>query len=82
MHSFVLPEISGRGGATAPLAPPLNPPLSKCCVVVQFVQFNNKNITVGLLFCSQIIFVYKKKYENLLDANISSFILQYLCLKF
>ena len=29
IHSFILPEMAGReGGATAPLATPLNPPLS------------------------------------------------------
>ena len=27
IHSFVFPEMAGRGGATAPLATPLNPPL-------------------------------------------------------
>ena len=27
IHSFIFPEMAGEGGATAPLATPLNPPL-------------------------------------------------------
>ena len=27
IHSFIFPEMAGGGGATAPLATPLNPPL-------------------------------------------------------
>ena len=27
IHSFIFPEMAERGGATAPLATPLNPPL-------------------------------------------------------
>ena len=27
IHSFIFPEMAGVGGATAPLATPLNPPL-------------------------------------------------------
>ena len=32
IHSFIFPEMAGRGGgATAPLATPLNPPLCGSC---------------------------------------------------
>ena len=34
IHSFVLPEIQ-EGGATAPLATPLNPPLGKNFIITQ-----------------------------------------------
>ena len=29
IHSFIFPEMAERGGATAPIATPLNPPLEK-----------------------------------------------------
>ena len=47
IHSFVLPETSGGGGATAPLAPPLNPPL----LLLDTVLLKDNVTNARNLFC-------------------------------
>ena len=55
IHSFIFPDVAGRGGATAPLATPLNPPLYKhrCnefIMIVTLICNSNKSSSIQNLF--------------------------------